>query len=89
MKIVVKLHVIALEISDHEIGGYRTQIAYNIKYSTNHSMFLQALEEAQGAIQQLFDKIKDIKEKADKSEHMVSWASYVDYYLSLFHYASI
>ncbi|KAK3728895.1 hypothetical protein QZH41_010187, partial [Actinostola sp. cb2023] len=31
----------------------------------------QALEEAQGAIQQLFDKIKDIKEKADKSEHMV------------------
>lgn len=31
----------------------------------------QALEEAQKAIQQLFGKIKDIKDKADKSEQMV------------------
>ncbi|OCT95053.1 vacuolar protein sorting-associated protein 53 homolog isoform X1 [Xenopus laevis] len=31
----------------------------------------QALEEAQKAIQQLFGKIKDIKDKAEKSEHMV------------------
>lgn len=33
--------------------------------------FLQALEEAQIAIQQLFGKIKDIKDKAEKSEQMV------------------
>ena len=32
---------------------------------------LQALEEAQIAIQQLFGKIKDIKDKAEKSEQMV------------------
>lgn len=32
----------------------------------------QALEEAQIAIQQLFGKIKDIKDKAEKSEQMVS-----------------
>ncbi|XP_025331984.1 vacuolar protein sorting-associated protein 53 homolog isoform X4 [Canis lupus baileyi] len=32
---------------------------------------LQALEEAQKAIQQLFGKIKDIKDKAEKSEQMV------------------
>lgn len=32
----------------------------------------QALEEAQKAIQQLFGKIKDIKDKAEKSEQMVS-----------------
>lgn len=32
---------------------------------------LQALEEAQVAIQQLFGKIKDIKDKAEKSEQMV------------------
>lgn len=31
----------------------------------------QALEEAQRAIQDLFSKIKDIKDKADKSEQMV------------------
>uniref|UniRef100_A0A8C5A2C5 Vps53 N-terminal domain-containing protein n=1 Tax=Gadus morhua TaxID=8049 RepID=A0A8C5A2C5_GADMO len=31
----------------------------------------QALEEAQNAIQQLFGKIKDIKDKAEKSEQMV------------------
>lgn len=31
----------------------------------------QALEEAQKAIKQLFARIKDIKEKAEKSEHMV------------------
>lgn len=38
------------------------------------SVFLhfQALEEAQVAIQQLFGKIKDIKDKAEKSEQMVS-----------------
>ena len=30
-----------------------------------------ALEEAQKAIQQLFAKIKDIKDKAEKSEEMV------------------
>lgn len=33
--------------------------------------FVQALEEAQIAIQQLFGKIKDIKDKAEKSEQMV------------------
>ena len=33
-----------------------------------------ALEEAQQAIQQLFIQIKDIKEKADQSEHSVSMA---------------
>ena len=32
----------------------------------------QALEEAQNAIQQLFGKIKDIKDKAEKSEQMVN-----------------
>lgn len=33
-----------------------------------------ALEEAQRAIQELFSKIKEIKDKADKSEEMVrSW----------------
>lgn len=32
---------------------------------------MQALEEAQIAIQQLFGKIKDIKDKAEKSEQMV------------------
>ncbi|KAG8194624.1 hypothetical protein JTE90_003101 [Oedothorax gibbosus] len=31
----------------------------------------QALEEAQKAIKQLFSRIKDIKDKAEKSEHMV------------------
>jgi len=31
-----------------------------------------ALEEAQGAILELFTKIKDIKDKAEKSEEMVS-----------------
>lgn len=31
----------------------------------------KALEEAQLAIQQLFTKIKDIKDKAEKSEQMV------------------
>lgn len=31
----------------------------------------QALEEAQKAIKQLFARIKDIKDKAEKSEHMV------------------
>ncbi|MEQ2308678.1 Vacuolar protein sorting-associated protein 53, partial [Ameca splendens] len=34
----------------------------------------QALEEAQIAIQQLFGKIKDIKDKAEKSEQMVHTA---------------
>lgn len=40
----------------------------------SHGVFLllaQALEEAQIAIQQLFGKIKDIKDKAEKSEQMV------------------
>jgi len=32
----------------------------------------EALEEAQRAIQDLFMKIKDIKDKAEKSEEMVS-----------------
>jgi len=32
----------------------------------------EALEEAQRAIQDLFSKIKDIKDKAEKSEEMVS-----------------
>ena len=31
----------------------------------------QSLEEAQKAIQELFSKIKDIKDKAEKSEEMV------------------
>lgn len=31
----------------------------------------EALEEAQKAIRQLFARIKDIKDKAEKSEHMV------------------
>lgn len=35
-------------------------------------ILFQALEEAQKAIQQLFGKIKDIKDKAEKSEQMVS-----------------
>lgn len=35
-------------------------------------LHFQALEEAQIAIQQLFGKIKDIKDKAEKSEQMVS-----------------
>ena len=33
----------------------------------------QALEEAQQAIQELFKKIRDIKEKAERSEDMVLW----------------
>lgn len=37
-------------------------------------IFAQALEEAQIAIQQLFGKIKDIKDKAEKSEQMVQSA---------------
>lgn len=43
-------------------------------HHTVHWVFfhLQALEEAQIAIQQLFGKIKDIKDKAEKSEQMVS-----------------
>lgn len=32
----------------------------------------QALEEAQQAIQELFQRIRNIKEKAEQSEHMVS-----------------
>uniref|UniRef100_A0A8C2KDC9 VPS53 subunit of GARP complex n=1 Tax=Cyprinus carpio TaxID=7962 RepID=A0A8C2KDC9_CYPCA len=35
------------------------------------SLWFHALEEAQKAIQQLFGKIKDIKDKAEKSEQMV------------------
>lgn len=38
--------------------------------------FGQALEEAQIAIQQLFGKIKDIKDKAEKSEQMVRTQTY-------------
>lgn len=38
----------------------------------NLFLLSQALEEAQKAIQQLFGKIKDIKDKAEKSEQMVS-----------------
>lgn len=34
-----------------------------------------ALEEAQQAIQELFSKIKDIKDKAEKSEEMVTLIS--------------
>lgn len=37
----------------------------------------QALDEAKEAIQQLFAKIIDIKEKADKSEQMVSIHTYI------------
>lgn len=40
----------------------------------NYLFFGQALEEAQIAIQQLFGKIKDIKDKAEKSEQMVRCA---------------
>lgn len=36
----------------------------------------QALEEAQKAIIQLFSKIKDIKDKSEKSEEMVSSAHF-------------
>uniref|UniRef100_A0A452ID20 Vacuolar protein sorting-associated protein 53 homolog n=1 Tax=Gopherus agassizii TaxID=38772 RepID=A0A452ID20_9SAUR len=39
--------------------------------SMNLFLLSQALEEAQKAIQQLFGKIKDIKDKAEKSEQMV------------------
>lgn len=42
--------------------------------------FSQALEEAQKAIQQLFGKIKDIKDKAEKSEQMVSSCFFVVFY---------
>lgn len=38
----------------------------------------QSLTEAQVAIQDLFSKIKDIKEKAEKSEHMVPYCSYTN-----------
>ncbi|XP_026244578.1 vacuolar protein sorting-associated protein 53 homolog isoform X2 [Urocitellus parryii] len=38
---------------------------------TNRTLVQKALEEAQKAIQQLFGKIKDIKDKAEKSEQMV------------------
>ena len=37
----------------------------------------QALGEAQTAIQQLFAKIKDMKDKAEKSEEMVTTSSYI------------
>lgn len=37
----------------------------------------QALEEAQKAIQELFTKIKDIKDKAEKSEEMVIYSSVI------------
>ncbi|GAB1599585.1 vacuolar protein sorting-associated protein 53 homolog [Argonauta hians] len=50
---------------DDEIGGVvrgQTNVGENGR---------QALEEAQMAIQQLFSKIKDIKDKAEKSEEMV------------------
>ena len=40
--------------------------------STLTLFLFQALEEAQKAIQQLFGKIKDIKDKAEKSEQLVS-----------------
>lgn len=46
------------------------------QYSANKNLGFclccQALDEAKQAIQQLFAKIIDIKEKADKSEQMVS-----------------
>lgn len=47
---------------------------FGAKHYAIHWVFcrLQALEEAQVAIQQLFGKIKDIKDKAEKSEQMVS-----------------
>jgi hypothetical protein len=35
------------------------------------------LEEAQQAIQQLFEKINDIKYKAEKSEQMVNWFCFI------------
>lgn len=45
----------------------------NADFLSTLTLFLfQALEEAQKAIQQLFGKIKDIKDKAEKSEQMVS-----------------
>lgn len=45
----------------------------NADFLSALTLFLfQALEEAQKAIQQLFGKIKDIKDKAEKSEQMVS-----------------
>lgn len=47
---------------------------FGAKHHVINWVFLhfQALEEAQVAIQQLFGKIKDIKDKAEKSEQMVS-----------------
>ncbi|KAG8122601.1 hypothetical protein E2320_018096, partial [Naja naja] len=45
---------------------------FNMFLLTPTPIFHQALEEAQKAIQQLFGKIKDIKDKAEKSEQMVS-----------------
>lgn len=56
-----------------------TQTQWFLNRSSNLSVslcfkllcFVQALEEAQIAIQQLFGKIKDIKDKAEKSEQMV------------------
>lgn len=47
---------------------------YGVDHQASRWVFLhfQALEEAQVAIQQLFGKIKDIKDKAEKSEQMVS-----------------
>nr|XP_019943665.1 PREDICTED: vacuolar protein sorting-associated protein 53 homolog [Paralichthys olivaceus] len=45
--------------------------SYTLTLIIVYNMRLTALEEAQIAIQQLFGKIKDIKDKAEKSEQMV------------------
>lgn len=51
-------------------------------------LLFQALEEAQKAIQQLFGKIKDIKDKAEKSEQMVSLGFFLIFLLQKREFAS-
>lgn len=54
-----------------EINCFSGSCAVEVFLSCCSAYFVQALEEAQIAIQQLFGKIKDIKDKAEKSEQMV------------------
>lgn len=58
-------------VGSHSV--FRRRWKLNAGFLSTLTLFLfQALEEAQKAIQQLFGKIKDIKDKAEKSEQMVS-----------------
>lgn len=54
-----------------EINCFSGSYAVEVFLSCCSVYIVQALEEAQIAIQQLFGKIKDIKDKAEKSEQMV------------------